>query len=506
MPIESTSSNLLLNNRLSALSFVFFILGLSVFFFFHLYDISSVPGLHYDEAWSANYAYELSQGHFSWRGMSPFTLPWEQYWVAVGYKLFGVNLAVFRISHLMLVFIGFFITLSVLFRHEYYRTLVVFPWVLTILPGLVTNHRFGIELTGWHVFSFSLVLLGLSLCSRGPNKNLGRAVIAMGAIFGLTGHVLFLAPLVSLYLVLMLREYKWKIRDRWLVQAVAFVLFIFSLGILIQVPSKAKPIALMLGALLVMVHAQFGFPVASWLRDRKRIVWGILVVASIPFLFNALFFLDGHWGFLRAHGTLLYPRFIAITVVGLLGLFWKAYSLGALKGEVWAFVQWTGLTTLMLGLIMLKPSPRYYELSLFCLALLGSYCVTRLEVKKAVVLVTLFTMLASTSIWWNYFMPAQLNLTSDREFRFLLFSDSSRDFLSKQRLVRFMADRGCGFESLIIEDNRVLEAVRFLRHGDWKPATTHPCPGKFRVEREAKYDKIPDEVEMLGGFFLVREE
>jgi hypothetical protein len=58
---------------------------------------------------------------------------------------------------------------------------------------------------------------------------------------------------------------------------------------------------------------------------------------------------------------------------------------------------------------------------------------------------------------------------------FLLFKDSSRDFLDKQSLVRFLGGSGCGRSDIQTHDPRLKEELDALSLGDW-PVKQASCP------------------------------
>src|SRR3989338_2888053 len=73
-----------------------FALGVLVFGAAHLLFLADVPGLHFDEAWSANLAADIAGGG-PWRAQSAYTRPWAQYLAGFAFELFGTNLFAFRL-------------------------------------------------------------------------------------------------------------------------------------------------------------------------------------------------------------------------------------------------------------------------------------------------------------------------------------------------------------------------------------------------------------------------
>src|SRR4051812_27297485 len=84
------------------------LLGFSLLIATGLFSVFQVPGLHFDEAWAANYAYRIlsEPGFWPIDAMSPYTHAWAHYVSAVFFRLFGVNLFVYRAAGIAMIGTG----------------------------------------------------------------------------------------------------------------------------------------------------------------------------------------------------------------------------------------------------------------------------------------------------------------------------------------------------------------------------------------------------------------
>ncbi len=159
-------------------------LGVASLFFLHFFRLGDLPALHYDEAWALNYSWRISfeRGFWPLAAMSPYTAPWAHYWAALWMKIFGPSVLVFRASQVTLALAGM-LALAFSLKKNFSR--VRFLCVLPLLPALVLNHRFAVELNGFHVLALGLFCLALS------RKR--YALAAAVAWAGTTAHILFYA-------------------------------------------------------------------------------------------------------------------------------------------------------------------------------------------------------------------------------------------------------------------------------------------------------------------------
>lgn len=487
---------------------ILFFVGCLGFFFLglvHLLAIKDLPGLHFDEAWIGRYAQELVADPSLTKQQSAYAVPWVARGLAWVYASTGIQgILGLRLLQLLFVFSGVAAICLALWRLKAYRLVAFLPWVMLALPGLTINHRFAIELTGLHVFCLGLVVMGLVSIWLDERPARGRAYLLFGALLGISAHILFLAPLLAAFLIFW-REQKepWRVADRRVVQALCLALLPFFLVIFLGVPEKTKALGLiviLLGVLLIVAK-----PLA--LRDKIWSVWSKVpepartygpYVFVIPFLFNALVFSDGHWGSMLSHGHIVFSGFGGVTVVLLLAVVIKAARSAPLSATERSVRDWMALTIFFLGVMMLKPAPRYFEIALLQLAVIGAWGLARLELPKALVGAMAAGTLGMTVLTLNYFSPAIQGTSVERETHWLWFRDSSRDFLSKQGLVHWLASHGCGRE--LVEspgDTRVDLALDFLSVADWRPSAERNCSlGKMDVWRRHDpnrpgFDKAP---------------
>src|SRR5689334_18590359 len=91
------------NNRYIGFGF-----GLIFFLVTHLVLLDQVAGLHFDEAWAANFSAQIA--HLGLQNglaaMSPYTAPWGHLWASLLFKFFGISLFVFRLSGVLLCLAG----------------------------------------------------------------------------------------------------------------------------------------------------------------------------------------------------------------------------------------------------------------------------------------------------------------------------------------------------------------------------------------------------------------
>lgn len=169
-------------------------LGLLLLAWIHFEALGVYPGLHFDEAWAMNYAWRIvnEPGFWPLTAMSPYTAPWTHYWAALWMKILGPSLLVFRASQVTLSLFGLLCLHLSLPRGSRF----FFPWALFLLPGLLLNHRFAIELTGFHVLCFGLLAFGL----RYRTYTLAFAA----ALLGTTAHILFYGVALGLLFALSL--------------------------------------------------------------------------------------------------------------------------------------------------------------------------------------------------------------------------------------------------------------------------------------------------------------
>ncbi len=453
-----------------------FLLGSAALLFTHLYQLTWLPGFHFDEAWAANYAYRIATEKNFWpmNAMSAYTAPWAHYGAALFFHVFGTSLFIFRASQIFFVFAGIFLSSLALRKKGERVAAALLPLFLAFFPALVMNHRFAIEMNGFHVFCFGLLIYGVAY-------DRALAVIA-GALLGVTAHVLFLAQLLALLVVVLLFSSPKEIGKKWRysIVAIALLLLPFFYSMSQQLPSPGKAYALMIAALLVSTFFSFELSLPTWILQKKKIFFALLALAALPFLANLLFFSEGAWQVLLTHGIIANPNqqmLYVLPLVVLLKLWRTSIRLSPAPWLVFFLA-----STFLAGLMMLKPTPRYFELPLFSFAILVVVGLSRLPLKISFPMLCLFCGMGFTSLAVNYGLVHEVQGSGEREFRVLFYKDSSRDFLNKQKLTQYLGLKGCDLSAIVSGDGRVLEALHFLAHGDWL-TEKKTCDGPWRVER-----------------------
>ena len=185
-------------------SSVGFFLGCGILFFNHLIFLSQVPGLHYDEAWAGNFAHRIAADPGFWplQAMSPYTSAWSHAWAALFFKIFGTSVFSYRLAGVLLAIGGILLLSRALYIIGEKRAASFFPGVAGLIPALLVNHRFGIEITTFHVFCFGL--LGWSLAIWVTTKDRKFAAffgLGLAVLLGVTSHILFLAVVLALWMV-----------------------------------------------------------------------------------------------------------------------------------------------------------------------------------------------------------------------------------------------------------------------------------------------------------------
>lgn len=447
----------------------------------HSCSLAGWPGLHFDEAWAALYAAEIATkpGFWPLAAMSPYTMPWAHYWAALFFKIFGISLTVYRASQLSLVVVGILFVVRTLWQKGKAKAAVIFVWLVVFCPLAILNHRFGIELTSWHVAMF-----GIFLWAVHSPKYYWLAIIS--ALLGTTAHLLFFGFLTAWVLSILLSGYELKKNERQAIAAVLLLLLPFFAFITLSVPEKGKASALFLFSLAAALVLLFFYKeLRAFLAIIGPLLKRLLFLLSVPFLANLFFYLDGHW--VQWIMTGIQPNSWTVgmpLLVLLLGSAWAFFSAGGKRNQPLLpanFLLFLCLTALALGAMMLKPAPRYYELAMLLVLLGIAFLWSRLRVLPLMTMLIAWAVVSIASlshidsIWQN-------DSATATELRFGRFKDNSVDYLPKQKLAKFLALKGCTLSGIRGGDPRVLTALRFLAYGDW-PLSQGNCPWPlYRVE------------------------
>lgn len=466
------------------------LLGILLFLYEQLSHLDLVPGLHFDEAWAANFAVRIATepGFWPLHAQSPYTMPWAHYFAALWLQIFGISLTVFRASQVFLALLGWIGFAYSLFLVKRSRLVCYLPWLLLIFPGILVNQRFAIELTGFHVFCAGQLAIGLACHQRYEMKSAARLICLLSILLGVSAHVIFLALPFSLFFLRLsyyesLHQAFSKTDRKWIASA-ALLLIPFFARIFVGVPEKGKALALVIGMAIFAIWVLLGGPFWQRFVALSSFFKYAFYLVSGVFLFNALFFLEGHWGVLQQIGELQVNYFFGLGLVLFITLFFLQLGRDKISTDMQIYVRWSLILCLFLGCLMLKPAPRYFHLAFFPLILIGAHLLLGLRPIWRVFFVGFLTVHLGASVTANYFLPAVYGNQVDQPLRVLFFKDSSRDFLSKQHVARMLGDLGCGMDRVESDDARVVEALRFLQHGDWHLRTSTTCPvQRVRVSR-----------------------
>ncbi len=408
-----------------------------------------------------NYAWRLAfePGFWSLEAMTPYTAPWAHYWAALWMKAFGPSLVVFRASQIFLSVTGIFFFALALWQRGLRAQACFFLFVLALLPALLFNHRFSIELTGFHLLAFGVGAWALT--------HRLFWLVALAWVAGTTAHILFYGMGLALAATWISLGKEIGAKERRSGLVALLLLALFFLKVTLELPEKGKPLALLASALgmaaLLLQRAE------GWRFWRARFWDWLALVAAVPFVFNALFFAEGSWPLAVAKGIESWRGVGGI----IFAVFFLLFAFGAWRGfrlldQTWQ--RWFLLSVTCLGLMMLKPTPRYFEIPIFCLSFffaLGLFSLPRWQKNLSMV----FLLGHALWLYGLYFhLPVR-----DASLRLLFFKDSSRDFLAKQELVSQLA--GCRLSDIKLVDSRVREALVALERSDWS-ANEGTCPWK----------------------------
>lgn len=448
------------SSRIDRTAFAF---GVLVCAFLHFAWLSSLPGLHFDEAWALNYAWRIAfePGFWPWQGMTPYTSPWTHYWAALCLKTLGSSVSVFRASQTALGFGSILLASLFLRRAGRIKAAAWLPLMAALIPGLIFNHRFAIELNSFHPFVFMLFLLSLQ------RKNVLAA--AFWCFLGCTAHILFYGVALGLMAAVLWEGAAFSRREKIAFSLLGGLLAIFLLRVAFLVPDRGKALALFLSTLALLYTVHFPKHLIAILRFAhfRRLP---LLLASVFFL-NLLFFAPGEWSLSAFSGNHHWRGLglagILLTAVMLAQLFYFGIK------TVHPLIRiWLCFSLFFLGIMMLKPAPRYFELPLLTLLIVAAVGLVSLAGRGRVVFLLL--LFANALPLYAAFFRATAH---EENFQFLSFKDSSRDFLSKQKLAQFLGGSGCRFSDIKQVDSRVRESLLALSRTDW-PVSENKCPWK----------------------------
>lgn len=432
----------------------------------HFWRLTAVPGMHFDEAFAARLAARIATEPGFWpvEAQSPFTSAWHHWITALGFQIGGVSILTFRVMQMAQVWIGLLaMAWAVGVRWGKTSALWFFPMV-ALIPALFLNHRFAIELTGFHVLCFGLMSLGIV-------KRWSVLAVA-AAVLGVWSHVLFLAPVLAALAYMEFRQVELSGRERRILVMGWTALLPFFFRVMVQLRHDFRAKVFLILAVSAILF--YGLNVSGNPRWRllvsKAAPWAsrAIPVVALVWWVPALIFAEGHWMVLVAKGDWGWGWVIP-------GLMLPAWWV--VGKEIRKFPEFLGLAllTVALGVMIPKPTPRYFELVFLAVAALGGVALGRSRAKHWA------TVLGLVGVTWMFSAHYQPGVAVERDLKFLFLRDSSTDFLSKQDVATFLGSNGCRASDIRIADYRGGEALRFL---DWKTAD-RPCAWPQAILRRA---------------------
>jgi hypothetical protein len=477
---------------------IWFLLSAVVLVCVHGYKLYEFPGLHFDEAWAANFSARIATENGFWprEGMSPYTSAWTHYIAAIFFKLFGIKLMVYRWSQLILSLSGLALFWLALKKRYGDAPAWLFPTAVLCLPGLVLNHRFGIEINSFHVLIFGWLMYAL--------VNGFRWQAALAILYGVTSHILFFAVAGALVAYFLFSKKSLTYRDRLWVAATAVLLTPFFSQLLQRIPETGK--VLLLLAATCSVAGIFATPIHFWLQAECMRVRSLFAKLGKPggWVFFAIFavlwiplavFAEGHWTVLLYKGSF---QPVPLFGIGFLVLFPAIYFGWR---EVWRRGDGLFLCLLLLfiGIIIPKATTRYFELPMLCLAAVVAIGWTHLKSLQRVTI--MISLCIGVLLFSRQLLPGQ---TTETKFHFLFLKDESGDFLSKQVVAKELGLRGCKISDIRVADFRGGEGLRFLARGDWQKADV-PCPWpQAFLRRETQPVHAPERLLATSGYIVER--
>lgn len=220
------------------------------------------------------------------------------------------------------------------------------------------------------------------------------------------------------------------------------------------------------------------------------------------FVLNTIFFGQGYWISSIYTGLDVWSLYPASAppnfVLGTLALLF-AFLLALLYSPAWARCWFWG-AAIGIGLMMLKPAPRYHELLLLGVAMilvlpfstfrpdLGEAWKTLFAqgrnrwLRAGAALSLLLVAYTNLEMSWDLFKVRLEIGARDSALRFLAYKDSSRDFLDKQTMARFLGSSGCKRDDIESHDPRLVESLNALSLGDW-PTLDGKCAYGYLARR-----------------------
>jgi hypothetical protein len=432
--------------------------------------IGRFPGLHYDEAWAANFAHRIAfePGFWPFAAMSPYSSAWGHYWSAGFFRIFWTSLFIYRASGITLVALGAGLISAAFLKMKECRAALFLPWLLAFTPVLATNERFSIDLTSIHVLALGLFLYGSSKLWA---RERGGALLVTAALgVGVTAHLLFVSVALASILALLMTS-------RPLTRSLRLAITLSGLGCLLffvhvdrGIPEKDKALSLiaitLLGLAFTLTPALYLWTGQLLSRPGwRKAAHGLLGLLLVPSGFFLIFLFEGSWNERFFTGEIAHPALIGITLLAPLGILLVARKRRQTlpRGLLYFFA----FTLVLTAALAVKPTARYFEIPLVLSVALSALLLSKFSKEIALGLTALWIVTGALQLTCNYAIPLAGHGPRDLDYRFLFFKDSTDDTLDKQALVHDLAHQGCRFEQISTNDPRLAAELEFLSYSDW---------------------------------------
>ncbi|MBI3542402.1 MAG: hypothetical protein HY075_03895 [Deltaproteobacteria bacterium] len=490
------------NKKLQA-ALVIALFGLAAYT--QLTQLTSVPGLHFDEAWQGNFANRIATepGFRPTEAMNSYTTPIVHYLLALVFRAFGPSLEAMRGAYAAMNLGSLALLAALLWWLGERAAVAWFTLMWALLPLAVHDHRFHVEVTGFHSLCFAVLVWGLALWRRRPV--LSPVLVAASIVAGTYSHVLFISVFAA-GLFALARSFPAEFRSRRsqaLITVVALLLIPLPVRMGLGL-GKASPLALA-GALACT--AAWAALTPRWIRGyslwqrwprRAMRLSKLAFVCALPFLvgFVALLW-NGPWPYAQATGHLDNVRWMPLNALIFLMLMamqlnTRARTLfgGAHVDErrhdelreryhlspslVWgAFVA----TFLVASILILKQSPRYYTVPTILAMIWASQRLARIHSRKAQLQIAV--IFAAWNLWafeHEYLARFEHSGSTTIEFTAGPYHDNGRDFRPFQKLFAWGLETGCLSRTPWVEDDRFGQPFRFLWLSSPGPKPDARCP------------------------------
>ena len=423
-------------------------------------------------------------------GMVSYTTWICSYVPAVLFKWLGVNQVVYRMSGVIEVVLGVLLISLALFLVNQKKTAIILPGVIAFFPALVINQRWVVEACTFFVLCAGIAALGLSLKYRGKFPWLSSFLVIVGTCAGIHSHIVFLAPVISLYLCLITSGKITRLEDRLTVLCICVLQIPFFLKIgKLERSAELQSIFLIsadIAIILFTLFPQFLNRILPLLLREKLLMvpTALGCILFVPFLL----FMEGHWLVMFSVGFIDYSFLIGLTFIpfgivlfDLLKSRWRLRSL--------PLSSFLPVAIFLVYAMVIKAGPRYFEVMFLYVAVALAWAMSRMKQKKAILVGILWVTQGSLILGLNYFKPSVEERQIDKIFYFWRWRDGSGGFLPKAHLLKRLADEGCSYLNIDFRerDDNTHGAFRILKINDWPPFVP-PCRLGNRIKIRSRSD------------------